>query len=121
MDLDVRALSNPNSRYRIDDKCESTVELCFLMFNNDKKTCCMVMGIASTGARMATVLSPFLIGLQELVSWLPGVAFGSFAFFTGFMCFLLPETHNQPMPMTIQDAIDLHKQSKSRAKFNEML
>ena len=69
------------------------------------------VGISSTGARLATVFSPFLIGLQGLVSWLPGLVFGVVSILAGIVSLTLPETLGRPMLMSIEDALNLYKQT----------
>ena len=62
-------------------------------------------GISSTGARFASALTPFLIGLQNLVSWLPGTVFGLVSISAGVVSLLLPETLGKALPMGIEDGI----------------
>ncbi len=45
-----------------------------------------------------------LVYLQaRIVPWLPGVLFGGLSIGVGMLVFLLPETHNKPLPQTIED------------------
>ena len=63
------------------------------------------VGISSTGARFGSLLTPFLIGLQNLVSWLPGTVFGLVSILAGVVSLLLPETLGKALPMSIEDGI----------------
>jgi len=63
------------------------------------------VGITSTGARFASLLTPFLIGLHNLVSWLPGTVFGLVSILAGVVSLQLPETMGKALPMSIEDGI----------------
>jgi len=65
------------------------------------------VGIVSTGARFATMLTPFLIGLHNLVSWLPGTVFALVSLLAGVVSLSLPETMGKALPMSIEDGIQM--------------
>jgi len=66
------------------------------------------LGFAGLGARIGGILTPFLLGLQELVPWLPGAVFGVMSLLAGVLCTNLPETRGEEMLMTIEDALVLY-------------
>ena len=56
-------------------------------------------------SRWGSILSPYVIFLQDYVSWLPFAIFGSVAIVAGFLCFFLPETAGQRRIMqTMEEA-----------------
>lgn len=66
------------------------------------------LGFAGLGARIGGILTPFLLGLQEIVPWLPGAVFGVMSLLAGVLCLSLPETRGEKMLMTIEDALVLY-------------
>ncbi|XP_078481830.1 organic cation transporter-like protein [Ciona intestinalis] len=62
------------------------------------------VGIGSMAARIGSISSPFIILLQDYVSWLPTSIFGSMSVLAGLFAILLPETMNRTMPQTIAEA-----------------
>ncbi|XP_062374543.1 organic cation/carnitine transporter 2-like [Sardina pilchardus] len=61
------------------------------------------MGICSMAARVASILSPFIIYLGKSHKFLPYIIMGSLAIFGGLLCLLLPETYGKVLPETITE------------------
>ncbi|XP_071397636.1 solute carrier family 22 member 4 [Centroberyx affinis] len=61
----------------------------------------MAMGTCSMAARIATIISPFIIYLGKYYKSLPYILMGSFAIFGGLLCFLLPESFGRVLPETM--------------------
>lgn len=61
------------------------------------------LAICSFGARLAGIVSPFVLSLQNLQEWLPGVIFAVLAFLSGSLAFLLPETLGMPFLSTLEE------------------
>ena len=77
------------------------------LFPTSTRTACV--GGCSTSGRIGGIISPFIAGLSQYISWLPMVIFGTFAFVSGALVFLfLPETLGQPLPETIAEATNFH-------------
>lgn len=66
------------------------------------------LAVCTFAATLAGSLSPFILSLQGLVSWLPGVIFSILAVSAGIFSFWLPETRGQPMLTTIQETEKLY-------------
>ncbi|XP_070506358.1 organic cation transporter protein-like [Chironomus tepperi] len=62
------------------------------------------LGTFSTMSRFASLVAPFIPLLKSIYSFLPLVVFGLFAFISGFLSFLLPETLGSKLPDTIAEA-----------------
>lgn len=61
------------------------------------------LGIASLFGRLGNVLATYTAYVYEKVPWLPGPLFGILSVAAGLLVILLPETHNRPLPQTIQE------------------
>ncbi|XP_047462177.1 solute carrier family 22 member 5-like isoform X2 [Mugil cephalus] len=59
------------------------------------------MGCCSMAARIATIISPFIIYLGKFFKPLPYIVMGVLAITGAILCFLLPETHRKPLPETL--------------------
>ncbi|XP_017275342.1 solute carrier family 22 member 4 [Kryptolebias marmoratus] len=59
------------------------------------------MGCCSMAARIATIISPFIIYLGKYYKALPYIVMGVLALCGGVICFLLPETYEKALPETI--------------------
>uniref|UniRef100_A0A3Q2PHF6 Solute carrier family 22 member 4 n=1 Tax=Fundulus heteroclitus TaxID=8078 RepID=A0A3Q2PHF6_FUNHE len=59
------------------------------------------MGCCSMAARIATIISPFIIYLGKYYKALPYIVMGVLAISGGIICFLLPETYGRALPETI--------------------
>ncbi|XP_063074047.1 organic cation/carnitine transporter 2-like [Engraulis encrasicolus] len=62
-----------------------------------------VMGICSMAARIATILSPFIVYLGRFYQFLPYIIMGTLAVCGGLLAFLLPETHGKSLPEIITE------------------
>nr|XP_039273412.1 organic cation transporter protein-like [Styela clava] len=62
------------------------------------------IGFGSMSARIGSVLSPFIIGLQDYVSWLPNTIFGAVAVIGGLLSLTFRDTTGKPMMETIEEA-----------------
>ncbi|XP_022110872.1 organic cation transporter protein-like [Acanthaster planci] len=61
------------------------------------------MGLSSVTARVAGILSPFMLDLEDLWAPLPFVLFGSLSIAAGLLALLLPETNNKKLPETLEE------------------
>lgn len=61
------------------------------------------LGLGSMCARFSGALTPLISLLDSFNPKIPAVTFGLVALISGFLCFFLPETMNQPMPQTLTD------------------
>lgn len=61
------------------------------------------LGLGSMCARLSGALTPFITLLDSFNPKIPAITFGLVALASGFLCFFLPETMNQPMPQTLAD------------------
>lgn len=64
------------------------------------------MGWVSMMARLGAMVAPLILLLSETVVWLPGLIYGGAPILSGIFAWFLPETLNNPLPDTIQDAED---------------
>ena len=62
------------------------------------------IAVCSACARVAGILSPFVLSLADVVSWLPGVLFAVLGISAGVFSFWLPETRGKPLTTTLQEA-----------------
>lgn len=62
------------------------------------------MGVGSTGARVGSILAPFIIDLNNYVTWLPNTILGVVSVIAGVMSAFFPETNGRPMLETIEEA-----------------
>jgi len=77
------------------------------------------VGICSMISRLGGILAPVFLSLYELVTWLPGVIFGSFAIVAGVLSFYFPETYGVPMLMSFEEANMLYKKEANRKKIQD--
>ncbi|XP_049872475.1 organic cation transporter protein isoform X1 [Pectinophora gossypiella] len=61
------------------------------------------MGLGSMCARLSGALTPLITLLDSFNPKIPAVIFGVVTLISGFLCFFLPETMNQPMPQSLAD------------------
>lgn len=61
------------------------------------------MGLGSMCARLSGALTPLITLLDSFNPKVPAIIFGCIALVSGFLCFFLPETMNQPMPQSLAD------------------
>ncbi|XP_014892976.1 solute carrier family 22 member 4-like isoform X1 [Poecilia latipinna] len=59
------------------------------------------MGCCSMAARIATIISPFIIYLGKYYKALPYIVMGALAICGGIVCFMLPETFGRALPETL--------------------
>lgn len=62
------------------------------------------IGFAAMAARIGGVLAPYIISLQDEVTWLPNAIFGVFAVSGGLLSLTLRDTTGHPMMETIEEA-----------------
>nr|CAB3266135.1 organic cation transporter protein-like [Phallusia mammillata] len=79
------------------------------------------VGIGSMAARVGSISSPYIILLQDYISWLPFVIFGVMSIIAGGLGFLFPETMNKTMPQTIAEAELFYEEAYSRKKSTDHL
>lgn len=76
-----------------------------------------VTGCCNTGARIGTLISPYIANIADFV---PGnfgtsisyIIFGGFTILIGLTCMILPETLNTHLPETIEEAVNLRRKHK---------
>merc|ERR1719483_896187 len=69
------------------------------------------VGLCSMVRRLGGIAAPGILGIQELVRWLPGVLFGVLAIFAGGFSWFLPETYGCPMLMSFEQANEFYENS----------
>lgn len=70
------------------------------------------IGLCSTFGRIGSMLSPIIANLGRKKSpEVPFIVFAAINMVVGFICLFLPETNNETLPATIQEAKDLSKNS----------
>ncbi|XP_062905493.1 organic cation/carnitine transporter 2-like isoform X3 [Mobula hypostoma] len=62
----------------------------------------MGVGVCSIASRISNIFSPYISYMVIHSGVLPFILMGSFMIISGLISLLLPETHNQPLPETIQ-------------------
>lgn len=65
-------------------------------------------GLTSSAGRFSLILTPGIISLYHLVSWLPGTMLGFAAVLGWWFCLQLPETEGRPMLTTFEEAEKLY-------------
>uniref|UniRef100_H2XS99 Major facilitator superfamily (MFS) profile domain-containing protein n=2 Tax=Ciona intestinalis TaxID=7719 RepID=H2XS99_CIOIN len=70
------------------------------------------VGVGSIMARIGGMTVPFLIALQDDVTWLPNAIFGVSALLTGLASLTFPETNGHKMMETIEEAEIFYKTGK---------
>ena len=66
-------------------------------------------------ARVGSIASPYIILLQDYISWLPTTIFGVLSIAAGILATFFPETMKRTMPQTIPEAELFYK--KKHAKY----
>ena len=61
------------------------------------------MGLSSTAARVAGILSPYILQLKTVWEPLPFILFGSLSILAGLLALLLPETNHKKLPETLEE------------------
>ena len=61
------------------------------------------LAICSFAARIAGIISPFILSLSNYFSWLPGVIFAVLAVVAGGLTFFMPETLGRPLLSTMAE------------------
>lgn len=67
------------------------------------------LGLGSMCARLSGALTPLISLLDSFNPKIPAITFGLVSLISGFLCFFLPETMNQPMPQTLADGEEFGK------------
>ncbi|KAI0240553.1 Organic cation transporter protein [Lamellibrachia satsuma] len=62
------------------------------------------LGMGSVGGRLGNMVAPYSTYFTRLAPWFPGVVFGTLSVIGGGMTLLLPETHDRPLPQTLEEA-----------------
>lgn len=61
------------------------------------------IGISSMMARFGAMIAPFMAGLRPYGQWCAPVGFGIMPMIAACLCFLLPETKNCELLVTIEE------------------
>lgn len=61
------------------------------------------LGLGSMCARLSAMLTPMITLLDSFDPKIPAIVFGVISVVSGFLCLLLPETMNKPMPQSLED------------------
>lgn len=69
------------------------------------------LGVSSMASRWGSISSPYLIFLQDYVSWLPFTIFGAVALLAAFLTLFLPETKGVEMMQTMEEAEEFYTRS----------
>ncbi|XP_052029215.1 organic anion transporter 3 isoform X2 [Apodemus sylvaticus] len=77
------------------------------------------MGVSNVWARVGSMIAPLVKITGELQPFIPNVIFGTMALLGGSAAFFLLETLNQPLPETIEDIQNWHKQTKKTKQESE--
>ncbi|EDW80822.1 uncharacterized protein Dwil_GK11735 [Drosophila willistoni] len=75
----------------------------------------VALGASSMMARVGGILAPYLKLLGEIWQPLPLIICGALSLTAGFLSLLLPETHNKPLPETIEDGENFGKKQQPQA------
>merc|ERR1712071_605550 len=67
------------------------------------------LAINSFGARVAGFLSPWVLSMVSIKTWLPGLVFTVLGVASGCFAFMLPETRGQPLLTTLDEAEDYYQ------------
>ncbi|XP_078485020.1 organic cation transporter protein-like isoform X1 [Ciona intestinalis] len=70
------------------------------------------IGMGSLSARIGGIVAPFVISLQDYVSWLPNVIFGSLGVIAGLSALTFQETNGDTMMETLEEAEVFYKTGK---------
>ncbi|XP_076800001.1 solute carrier family 22 member 16-like [Clavelina lepadiformis] len=74
------------------------------------------LGIGSMASRVGGISAPFIILLQEYISWLPNTIFGVFGIVAGLLSLWFPETNKRPMMESLEEAEDFYKQWRTTGR-----
>jgi len=74
------------------------------------------LGVSSMASRWGSISSPYLIFLQDYVSWLPFTIFGAVALLAAFLTLFLPETKGVEMMQTMEEAEEFYTRSNKISK-----
>lgn len=72
------------------------------------------VGTFSTFSRFGALLAPFVPLLKRYFSFLPLLTFGTFAFISGILAIILPETIGQKLPDTIEEAENIGRTTSNQ-------
>ncbi|KAK7481092.1 hypothetical protein BaRGS_00027632 [Batillaria attramentaria] len=72
------------------------------------------VGLASSGARVGGMLSPFFKLLSDLALWTPGAVFCGLCLLATVLLVLLPETTHRPLATSIQDVKAWRRQDRKQ-------
>lgn len=61
------------------------------------------VGLASTVARLGSMLAPFVATLAHTSYWLPPLAFGIVPLVGAALCIVLPDTRGRKLPDTLEE------------------
>lgn len=79
-----------------------------LLFSHIKQICETFrsngLGFGAMTARIGGILAPYIISIQDYVSWLPNTIFGVFAITAGLLSLTMRDTTGMPMMETIEEA-----------------
>ena len=67
------------------------------------------MGSSSMVSRLSSMVAPQVVLLGDYLRPIPYIIFGTVSLIAGGLALFLPETLGQPLPQTIDDAINLGK------------
>lgn len=73
----------------------------------------------SLGARIAGMMSPWVLATADYYSWLPGATFAVLAFVSGIAAMWLPETLGQPLLTTLEEAEEYYENKNRAAEKDE--
>jgi hypothetical protein len=65
------------------------------------------------------ILTPGIISLYQLVSWLPGTILGFAAVLGWWFCLQLPETEGRPMLTTFEEAEKLYTSKNKGVEYSD--
>merc|ERR1712136_691747 len=72
----------------------------------------IALGTASMASRIGGILAPYVILLQDYVSWLPNTIFAVFGLTAAVLSLFFPETNNCRMLETLEEAEQFYKTGK---------
>ncbi|CAK8674818.1 unnamed protein product [Clavelina lepadiformis] len=78
------------------------------------------VGAGSFAARIGGIVAPYVISLQDYVSWLPNTIFAILGIAAGILSLFFPETNGVPMMETPQEAEEFYKNWKKHKQVSEL-
>ncbi|GAB1605935.1 solute carrier family 22 member 8-like [Argonauta hians] len=78
----------------------------------------LVVGLASSSARIGSALSPFSAFLAQIIPWGPAVIFSSGCFIANILILMLPESRGRQLPQTIADVEAWMRKDKKKKNKN---